>query len=177
MIKVINGSLFDFIHQEQIDTVINAANGVGIMGAGIAGAIKKYGGKEVQTHALQMCRELDPKEGESYITISGNLLSKGVTQIIHAVTMKEPGGYTSYKIVESALQSSFSDAISVGSKKIACPGIGTGIGGLDPVKVADVMYNVAINFAGKFDIIFIDLKKEFTDRIGELINISLCIKK
>lgn len=169
MIKVYNGNIFDFLYQEQIDTIINAANGTGPMGAGIAGAIKKHGGKEIQIDAYKQCRELNPKVGDSYITTSGRLLSKGINQIVHAVTMKSPGGNTSYKIIREALQSSLNNAVSLKSKKVVCPGLGTGIGGLDPKKVAIIMYDVAALFLDKLDIIFIDLNKSFTDKIDELL--------
>jgi O-acetyl-ADP-ribose deacetylase (regulator of RNase III) len=167
-IKVYKGNLFDYIRLEQIDTIINAANGVGVMGCGIAGAIKKYGGGVVQTDALNVCRKLNPLPGTSYLTTSGNLLYNGVDRIIHAVTMKNPGGETSYDIIGSAFESALSCAVSKGTNKIGCTALGTGVGRLLPDKVADIMYNVALKFIEKLDIIFIDLDTKFINRLFEL---------
>lgn len=38
------------------------------MGAGVAGAIRKAGGMEVEADAKRICKQLDPQEGSLYVT-------------------------------------------------------------------------------------------------------------
>ena len=105
MVNVINvkaGNLFEFITELKLDGILSAANGTGPMGRGIAGAIKRYGGEEIQRDAYMVCREQNPQEGDAYSTISGHLVNQGIKKIIHAVTMKKPAGKTSIEICEKA---------------------------------------------------------------------------
>ena len=164
MITAKVGNLLKSITLENLDSIINAANGIGPMGAGIAGAIRKYGGKEIQNDAFRVCNELDPMEGDAYSTISGKLKNIGVKRIIHAVTMKQPGGDTSLDICKNAFNNALKLAKSLEIKKIGCTALGTGIGGLDPIEVAKVMVNVAKQY-NDIDIIFIDFNDSFINTI------------
>ena len=170
MIKAFTGDIFKFINEEQLDTLINAANGVGPMGRGIAGAIKKYGGKEIQTEAFKVCRFENPLPGGAYKTDSGRLFVKGIERIIHAVTMKEPGGPTSLDIIEQAFNSALKMAEKQGSLKIGCTALGTGVGGLDPSEVAVRMFKTAKKYISKMDIVFVDLNNVFINKIIYFIN-------
>lgn len=51
-----------------MEYICNAANGTGTMGAGVAGAIRKAGGMEVEADAKRICKQLDPQEGSLYVT-------------------------------------------------------------------------------------------------------------
>jgi O-acetyl-ADP-ribose deacetylase (regulator of RNase III) len=57
--NVFLGSIFNFIENQKLDGIMNAANGIGVMGAGIAGAIKNAGGYEIQADAFHVCKKLD----------------------------------------------------------------------------------------------------------------------
>lgn len=168
MIRIYKGDLFEIINTISIDTIINAANGIGPMGRGIAGAIKKHGGDEIQKDAFNICRELNPKAGEAYKTISGKLSVIGVKQIIHAVTMKKPGDKTTYEIIGKAFISALNLAIKKKASVIGCTALGTGVGRLNSYKVANIMYEIADKYNKIIDIVFIDIDKIFIDRLLEL---------
>lgn len=168
MIKAFVGNIFDFINSEQLDTLMNAANGIGPMGKGIAGAIRQQGGREIQIDAFKVCKMNDPQPGDSYKTISGRLETKGIKRIIHAVTMKNPGEKSSFDIIEKAFDSSLKLAIKSGSIKIGCTALGTGIGGLDSVIVAQKMFQIANKYKKLIDIVFVDYDKNFINEIKKL---------
>jgi O-acetyl-ADP-ribose deacetylase (regulator of RNase III) len=158
------GNIISLIEELKLDGIQNGANGVGPMGAGIAGAIKRAGGYNIQADAFRVCKKLDPQPGQAYSTISGLLLQRGIKRIIHAVTMKNPGSPSSYEIIEKAFPASIQLAQTEGIKRFGCTGLGTGIGGLDPIKVAKIMSNIAKQYSN-IDIVFVDLDKDFIDNI------------
>ena len=66
---------------EESDAIVNAANNVLWMGSGVAGAIKKEGGQEIEEEAVSK-GPIDV--GEAILTGSGKLKSK---YVIHAAVM------------------------------------------------------------------------------------------
>jgi O-acetyl-ADP-ribose deacetylase (regulator of RNase III) len=168
MISIIEkGNLLESIEKHSLDGLQNAANGKGPLGRGIAGAIKQYGGKEIQDDAYKVCNANDPQPGEAYSTISGKLQDKGVTRIIHAVTMKQPGGRTDYNIIGNAFKAALALARKEGITRLGCTALGTGIGGLDAEKVAEIMFNIADKEEG-IDVVFIDINETFINKLKEL---------
>ena len=70
------------ITQSDTEAIVNAANNKFLMGGGVAGAIKKAGGKVIEDEALKQ----GPVEvGEAILTSAGRLKAK---YVIHAATMK-----------------------------------------------------------------------------------------
>ena len=161
------GNLLESIEKHSIDGIMNAANGRGPMGRGIAGAIKQYGGQEIQDDAYKVCNMLDPQPGDAYSTISGKLKDQGVLRIILAVTMKQPGGRTSLEIVKNAFQAALELAKKEGITRLGCTALGTGVGGLPPEKVAEIMFSIASKFDG-VDVVFIDIDENFVNKLKEL---------
>jgi O-acetyl-ADP-ribose deacetylase len=164
IIKAVRGNIILMIGPENIDAIQNAANGIGPMGRGIAGALKRAGGNDIEVQAIKVCTALDPRPGSAYFTTAGTLKLK---HIIHAVTMKYPGGDTSIKNIIDAFTASLNLAEKLGIKRMGCTALGTGIGGLDPREVAEAMYPVAKKF--EIEIVFVDYDEAFIDRINELI--------
>jgi len=160
------GNLLENIENMRLDGIMNAANGIGPMGAGIAGAIRRYGGVEIQTDAFKVCNELEPIPGDAYSTISGQLKRMGIKRIIHAVTMKKPGELSSLMVVLNSFNNALQLAKKEGIKRIGCTALGTKTGKLDSVKVAEVMIDVAKR-QNDIDIIFMDFDKNFIDYISE----------
>ena len=149
-----------------IDGIMNAANAVGPMGSGIAGAIRRAGGKAIQDDAFNVCKDLALSEGNAYITISGTLRSQGIKSVIHAVTMKNPGGVTNLDLVEKAFSSALDLAISEGITCIGCTALGTGVGRLSSKDVADTMFPIAK--ASSINVVFVDFHHMFISRLLEL---------
>ncbi len=105
----------------EVDAIANAANTALQHGGGVAGAISRAGGPEVQRES----DERAPIElGEAVATGAGEMPSKWV---IHAATM-ELGGPTSEEIIRRATASTLRAAEELGAKSLALVAFGTGVG-------------------------------------------------
>jgi O-acetyl-ADP-ribose deacetylase (regulator of RNase III) len=157
--------------QMPFECYINAANGIGPMGRGIAGALKRAGGDVVQASAQEACRNhkfmLDGRElmgynaGMTYTSSPGRMAEHGVKAIVHAVTMYTPGSPTNVPVCRTALVNALTNAISKGYKTIAVPALGTGVGGLNKREVASMMVDVIKNFDKLAEINIVDIDPEF----------------
>jgi O-acetyl-ADP-ribose deacetylase (regulator of RNase III) len=109
------------ITQLEVDAIANAANTDLAHGGGVAGAISRAGGPEVQ-------RESDAKApiglGEAVETTAGEMPALWV---IHAATM-ELGGPTSEAIIRRATASTLRLADELGARGLALVAFGTGVG-------------------------------------------------
>ena len=105
----------------EVDAIANAANTDLAHGGGVAGAISRAGGPEVQ-------RESDQKApiglGEAVETTAGDMPARWV---IHAATM-ELGGPTSEDIIRRATASTLRKADELGATSLALVAFGTGVG-------------------------------------------------
>lgn len=106
----------------EVDAVVNPANSECIMGGGVAGAIKKAGGKAIEEEAMESA---PVAIGEAIATTAGKLKCDFV---IHAPTAIVPAQATNVRNIEKATKAALSCAIDYGFKSIAMPGMGTGIG-------------------------------------------------
>src|SRR5919106_2941401 len=106
----------------EVDAIANAANTDLAHGGGVAGAISRAGGPEVQ-------RESDARApiplGAAVETTAGDMPARWV---IHAATM-ELGGPTSGEIIERATRSTLAKAEELGCRSLALVAFGTGVGG------------------------------------------------
>jgi O-acetyl-ADP-ribose deacetylase len=111
-----------------VDAIANAANTELAHGGGVAGAISRAGGPEVQ-------RESDRRApiglGEAVETTAGDMPSRWV---IHAATM-HLGGPTSADIIRRATAATLARADELGARSLALVAFGTGVGGF-PVEEA-----------------------------------------
>src|SRR5437588_8815493 len=105
----------------EVDAVANAANTRLMHGGGVAGAIARAGGPEVQ-------RQSDERApiglGEAVETTAGEMPCRWV---IHAATM-ELGGPTSAEIIRQATASTLAKADELGARSLALVAFGTGVG-------------------------------------------------
>src|SRR6266853_2516499 len=108
----------------EMDTgaIVNAANNDLVLGAGVAGAIRRKGGEAIQ-------RECDAigsiPLGFAAITSGGKLKAK---YVIHAASMGL-GSLTTADTLRTSTQHSLRLASARGLKPIAFPAVGTGIAG------------------------------------------------
>jgi O-acetyl-ADP-ribose deacetylase (regulator of RNase III) len=120
----------------EVDAIANAANTQLKHGGGVAGAISRAGGPEVQ-------RESDEKApiglGEAVETTAGDMPARWV---IHAATM-ELGGPTSAEIIEKATRSTLAKADELGCRSLALVAFGTGVGGFPLEEAARLMVGAA----------------------------------
>ena len=147
----------------ETEAIVNASNGCGIMGKGVAGAIRAAAGKDIEKEAKDICRKNGTpiSAGDCYKTSSGRLAKHGIKVIYHAVTMKYPGSISSLYIVGAAMRSVLSRAYKDGVKSIAIPGLGIGIGALNKEFVAKEMVRIAQKYETEMDIVLIDFNEEF----------------
>ncbi|MFH7882684.1 MAG: macro domain-containing protein, partial [Candidatus Aenigmatarchaeota archaeon] len=101
------------ITEEECDAIVNPANSLGIMGGGVALAIKKKGGEEIEREA----RAKAPiKVGEAIATKSGKLKCK---YIIHSPTMEKPAQKITLENVKLATRAALELARKMNLKSIA----------------------------------------------------------
>lgn len=128
----------------EVDAIANAANTQLKHGGGVAGAIARAGGPEVQ-------RESDERApiglGEAVATTAGRMPARWV---IHAATM-ELGGPTSREIIERATRSTLAKAEELGARSLALVAFGTGVGGFALDEAAEVMVGAAREHAGALE--------------------------
>ncbi|MCS7131368.1 MAG: macro domain-containing protein [Hadesarchaea archaeon] len=125
---------------EEVDAICNPANSLMIMGGGVAGAIKRTGGEEIEREAR---KHAPVSVGNAIATTAGKLKVKWV---IHAPTMERPAMRTTSQKVYSATLAALKCAESIGATSIALPGMGTGIGGVPHVDAARAMIQAIKDF-------------------------------
>jgi O-acetyl-ADP-ribose deacetylase (regulator of RNase III) len=115
----------------EVDAIANAANTGLRHGGGVAGAISRAGGPEVQSESV---RRAPIGLGEAVETTAGDMPSRWV---IHAATM-ELGGPTSAEIIRRATASALAKADELGAKSLALVAFGTGVGGFPLTEAARI---------------------------------------
>ncbi len=120
----------------EVDAITNAANTELQHGGGVAAAISRAGGPEVQ-------RQSDERApiglGEAVETTAGMMPSR---YVIHAATM-ELGGPTSAEIITRATESTLARAEELGCRSVGLVAFGTGVGGFPLEQAAELMVGVA----------------------------------
>ena len=115
----------------QVDAIANAANTRLAHGGGVAGAISRAGGPDVQ-------RESDRRApiglGAAVETTAGQMPARWV---IHAATM-ELGGPTSADIIRRATAATLWKAEELGARSLALVAFGTGAGGFPLDEAAEI---------------------------------------
>lgn len=123
----------------KVDAIVNAANKSLILGGGVAGAIRNFGGPSIQ----EECNAIGPIEvGEAVITGGGNL---NADYVIHAVGPVYGEGDEDIKLANATLNS-----LKIAQKKkiksIAFPAISTGIFHFPIKRCAEIMIKVTMDF-------------------------------
>ena len=128
------------ITELSVDAIVNPANSLMIMGGGVAAAIKRKGGEEIEREA----RQYAPVEvGEAVVTHAGKLPAR---YVIHAPTMERPAMRIESSNVAKAVRAALRKASELYLTSIAFPGMGTGVGGVPYSEAAKVMIKTIIEF-------------------------------
>ncbi len=125
------------ITQADVDAIVNPANSLMIMGGGVAGAIARAGGREIEEEAR---RYAPVPVGEAVATGAGRLRAK---YVIHAPTMERPAMRIPLENAVKATQAALRKAAELGVESVALPAMGAGVGGLSVRDVAEAMARVA----------------------------------
>lgn len=128
IIEVIQGD----ITEVDTEAIVNAANNKLVMGGGVAGAIRKKGGKSIEEEAVK----LGPIPiGEAVVTKAGKLKAKFV---IHAATMG-----MDFKTDEEKIRDATANSLKRAEEKkinsLTFPALGCGVGGFPLVACAKIM--------------------------------------
>jgi O-acetyl-ADP-ribose deacetylase len=123
------------ITELELDAITNAANTQLRHGGGVAAAISRAGGPDVQ-------RESNEKApiglGEAVETTAGDMPAR---YVIHAATM-ELGGPTSADVIARATHSTLRKADELGCRSLGLVAFGTGVGGFPLEDAARLMVDV-----------------------------------
>ena len=145
------------ITQLDVDAITNAANTQLLHGGGVAGAIRRAAGPELESES----NERAPIGlGEAVETTAGEMPARWV---IHAATM-ELGGPTSAEIIENATRSTLRVAERLGCKSLALVAFGTGVGGFPLDEAARIMVSVAAAHTGELERVVFTVHGEDAER-------------
>lgn len=132
-IRVVEGDITEL----KVDAIVNAANNKFVMGGGVAGVIKRKGGREIEDEAVKK----GPVEvGEAVVTGAGKLPAK---YVIHAATMGMDHRTDEVKI-RNAAKNSLKAAENLKIRSIAFPALGCGVGGFPLLASAKIMAQEAL---------------------------------
>jgi O-acetyl-ADP-ribose deacetylase (regulator of RNase III) len=127
-LEVVEGDIAEL----DVDAVANAANNELWMGAGVAGAIKRAGGREIEAEAVAQ----GPIEvGEAVITSGGSLKAR---HVIHGAVMGQDLR-TNGELVRKTTRRVLEMADGVNARSLALPAFGTGVGGFPLDECAAIM--------------------------------------
>ncbi len=111
------------ITEQSCDVLVNAANNHLWMGSGVAGALKKAGGIEIEREAMAK----GPIEvGTAVATSAGQLDARW---IVHTAVMGQDLE-TTPEIIYRAARAALELADELGAAVVALPALGTGVGGV-----------------------------------------------
>jgi O-acetyl-ADP-ribose deacetylase (regulator of RNase III) len=141
----------DITQQPDVEAIVNAANTDLALGAGVAGAIRRRGGEEIEREA----RALGPiRLGEAAVTGAGRLPNRCV---IHAAAMgyraedqrvpKRPGSLSSAAIIREATLNSLHRAQERRLGSIAFPALATGVAAFPVDECAQTMIGAVRDYA------------------------------
>ncbi|HVD12465.1 MAG TPA: macro domain-containing protein [Gaiellaceae bacterium] len=127
-LEVVEGDITEL----EVDAIANAANNALWMGSGVAGAIKRAGGGEIEREALA----LGPIEvGDAVATSAGRLPAN---HVIHGAVMGQDLR-TNDELVRTTTQRCLGLAEELGCRSLALPAFGTGVGGFPLDECARIM--------------------------------------
>jgi O-acetyl-ADP-ribose deacetylase (regulator of RNase III) len=126
----------------RVDAVANAANDHLWMGAGVAGALERAGGGEIEREA--MAQGPIPL-GSAVATGGGRLPARWV---IHGAVMGQDLR-TGAELVRRTTRSCLELADELGCRSLALPAFGTGVGGFPLAECARIMVEECRGFAAR----------------------------
>jgi len=128
-IHVVQGDLTEM----PVDAVVNPANSQGVMGGGVAAALRTKGGQQIEDEA----RASAPiAVGAAVVTTGGDLFAK---HVIHSPTMEESGQKIGVENVRRATRAALIAAARLQVQTLAIPAMGTGVGGVPLDEAARAM--------------------------------------
>jgi len=122
------------------ECIVNPANSYGLMGGGVAHAIKKRGGQIIEDDAKN---KAPTGVGAAVVTTAGQLAAK---HVIHAPTMEKPAEKTDAWKVRKYVKAALECAEDNNFESMDFPGMGCGVGGLSYDEVAEAMLSEIMSY-------------------------------
>jgi O-acetyl-ADP-ribose deacetylase len=155
------------ITRVEVDAIANAANDRLWMGAGVAGAIKRAGGEEIERKAVA----LGPIEvGDAVATHAGRLPAR---YVIHGAVMGQDLR-TDAELIRRTTRRCLEVADELALESLALPAFGTGVGGFPLGECARVMVGAARAYPARtlrrvvFAVVGDDGRRAFEAALDEL---------
>jgi O-acetyl-ADP-ribose deacetylase (regulator of RNase III) len=123
----------------EVDAIANAANDRLWMGSGVAGAIKRAGGEEIEREAVA---QGPIPVGDAVATGAGRLAAR---YVIHGAVMGQDLR-TDAELVSQTTRRCLEVADELGCRSLALPAFGTGVGGFPLDECARLMVEAARAF-------------------------------
>ena len=123
----------------EVDAVANAANDLLWMGAGVAGALIRAGGEEIEREAV--AKGPIPL-GSAVATSAGRLKAN---HVLHGAVMGQDLR-TNGDLVRRTTRSCLELADELGARSLALPAFGTGVGGFPLLECAEIMVDVVRSY-------------------------------
>lgn len=131
------------ITDQEVDAIVNAANSRLAHGGGVAGAIVRRGGREIQRESDAWVRAHGPvTHGAPAVTGAGDLPSN---YVIHAVGPRWGEGDEDRKLA-AAVRGALGKAAELGLHSLALPAISTGIFGFPIARAAQIILRTIGDF-------------------------------
>ena len=137
------------ITKENVDAIVNAANGTLLGGGGVDGAIHRAGGPEILKECKEIRRVQFPEglpTGQAVVTTAGKLPAKHVIHTVGPVYGR--GGKDKAELLAACYYNSLMLAADRGLKTVAFPAISTGIYGYPLAEAAQVSSRAIQQFLG-----------------------------
>jgi O-acetyl-ADP-ribose deacetylase (regulator of RNase III) len=154
-----------------VDAIANAANNHLWMGAGVAGAIKRAGGEEIEREAVAK----GPIEvGDALATSAGRLRAQWV---VHGAVMGQDLR-TDAGLVRRTTRRCLEVADELGARSLALPAFGTGVGRFPLTECAEIMVSETAAFDPQslervvFAVFGSEARQAFEAAVGELGDLS-----
>lgn len=133
------------ITKEEVDAIVNAANEYLKHGGGVAGAIVRAGGEEIQRESDEIVKKMGKvPTGDAVVTGAGKLKAR---YVIHAVGPVWRGGtFGEDELLYRAVYNAFLRAHELGLRTISMPAISTGIFGFPKERAAKIFAKAVRDF-------------------------------
>jgi O-acetyl-ADP-ribose deacetylase len=142
MVRAMRGDLT----VQQVDVVVNAANERLAHGGGVAAALARAGGPDVQTESDRWVANhghLHP--GHTAVTTAGEMPAKSV---VHVVGPRYRDGQDNEGLLRQAVRVALDTARDVSAESVAMPAISSGIFGYPPDEAGRVIAEECVRWLG-----------------------------
>ncbi len=133
MLRAVRGDITDM----RVDAVVNAANEWLAHGGGVAAALARAGGTQVQRESDEWVREHGPLQpGQAAVTTAGRMPAG---MIVHVVGPRYRDGQDNEGLLVQAVRAALDAAAGAGATSVALPAISAGIFGYPPADATRVI--------------------------------------